>query len=125
VPPSAKTVPKTAWTFLVVSSGEQEDTLTFQRSWSEEAARANGWRLTREFSGVSSGRDGERRLLRQLIDALDASDERPERVLMNRLTGWGAAWTSLRFRHFKTSTAEASPFTPVRMGTCRFAAQLT
>jgi hypothetical protein len=35
--------------------------------------------------GVSSGRDGARRLLRELIDALDATPERPERVLMIRL----------------------------------------
>ena len=90
MPPSAKTLPKTARSFAVVSDGAQEDTLPFQRAWAQEAATANGWTLTREFPGpdargVSSGRDGARRLLHELIDALDATPERPERVLMIRL----------------------------------------
>jgi DNA invertase Pin-like site-specific DNA recombinase len=74
------------WAFLAVSSEVQSDTLDHQRRWAEEAAAANGWRVTRFVEGVASGKAGPRRLVRDLLTdlrSLDA-DARPKRVLMIR-----------------------------------------
>ena len=75
-----------AWALLVVSSDQQAETLAHQRTWAEETAVAQGWKLDKMFSGVSTGKAGPRRLLRELIGALRelAPDERPAWVLMIR-----------------------------------------
>lgn len=75
-----------AWALLVVSSEGQAETLQHQRSWAAETAKAKGWTLEREFAGVSSGRDGPRRLMRELIAELRncATAQLPTWLLMVR-----------------------------------------
>jgi DNA invertase Pin-like site-specific DNA recombinase len=78
---------ESAWAYLVVSSEQQADTLDHQQSWVEETARASGWLITETFRGVSSGRDGTRGLLEELLVKLRKTPkvDRPRRVLMIRL----------------------------------------
>ncbi len=82
---------QTAWAYLVVSSEQQAETLTFQERWAKETAGQHGWILTEMFQGVSSGRDGTRALLKKLLARLEDKprSERPYRVLMIRLDRLG------------------------------------
>ncbi|MGC2650282.1 MAG: recombinase family protein [Candidatus Cybelea sp.] len=77
-----------AWALCVVSSTGQEDTLPHQRAWAEETARRKGWRLLSAgiFEGVATGKDGPRRLVRDLLRKLRATepDVRPSWLLMIR-----------------------------------------
>lgn len=75
-----------AWALLVVSSDAQAETVAHQRAWATQTATEKGWKIDREFSGVSSGKDGPRRLLRDLIGALRElpAPERPAWLLMIR-----------------------------------------
>lgn len=75
-----------AWVLAVVSSDAQAETLGFQRAWAKDTAKERGWTIDREFSGVSSGKDGPRKLLRDLIGALREipAAERPAWLLMIR-----------------------------------------
>ena len=77
----------TVWTFLVVSSDRQAETLADQEKWAQKVAAANGWTITNTFRSVSTGKNGTRQLLEDLLTALRASKkaQRPERVLMIRL----------------------------------------
>ncbi|MGB6644456.1 MAG: hypothetical protein WBE35_05465, partial [Candidatus Cybelea sp.] len=76
MPKSKAATPKTngtsAWALVAVSSEGQADTLKHQRRWAEETAASRGWRLTRVVEGVSSGRAGPRRLVRDLLADLHA-----------------------------------------------------
>lgn len=76
-----------AWSFCCVSSSPQEATLEDQANWAHEAASANGWDVTRVFSGVGSGKAGPRKLLHQLVAELRSTPEaeRPQVILMLRL----------------------------------------
>jgi len=81
----------TAWAYLVVSSEAQAETLSFQKRWATETAHQHGWVITETFSGVSSGRDGTRGLLKSLVDRLEKipPSDRPVRVMMTRLDRLG------------------------------------
>jgi DNA invertase Pin-like site-specific DNA recombinase len=89
----------TAWSYLVVSSEQQAETLDFQQRWSEETATANAWTVTRTFRGVSTGKYGTRKLLEELLGELRATPkpQRPKRILMVRLdrTGRGLGLEAL------------------------------
>jgi len=87
----SQSVSETAWSFLVVSDRGQIETLPDQRSWAEGVARQNGWKITRIFQGVSSGRDGIRGQTRAMIHELErmTTGERPARVLMIRVDRLG------------------------------------
>ena len=80
-----------AWSYLVVSSEQQIETLEFQRRWANDTAQQHGWSISETFEGVSSGRDGTRQLLQRLVERLAALpvDSRPRRVLMIRLDRLG------------------------------------
>jgi DNA invertase Pin-like site-specific DNA recombinase len=84
-----------AWSYLVVSSTIQADTLDHQAAWAESAAQEHGWQIVRTFRGTSSGASGARKLLEQLLTELRGTPkaQRPDRVLMIRLdrTGRGLA----------------------------------
>lgn len=75
------------WAALVVSSEQQADTLPHQRAWAQETAKNNGWTISRFFEGVASGKDGPRRLLRDVVAEIRLlqTTERPRFVLMIRL----------------------------------------
>ncbi len=81
----------TAWVFTAVSSGQQAETLPFQKAWAAETAIQHGWKITDAYNGVSSGRDGTRPLLDEVLEKLEKTprSERPERVLMVRLDRMG------------------------------------
>lgn len=85
----------TAWAYLAVSSDVQSESLPEQRSWAEETARANGWRIDRYFEAVSTGKHGVRQLMQTLLEELEHTPKtrRPDRVLMVRVdrTGRGNA----------------------------------
>ena len=76
-----------AWALIAVSSAPQSETLDHQRAWAERACHDKGWILARRFLGVASGKDGPRRLTRDLLLELRATPvaERPTWVLMIRL----------------------------------------
>ena len=90
------TVPRTtarpgkplAWALCVVSSTGQEDTLPNQRAWAVGTAKSKGWRLLPDgiFEGVATGKDGPRRLVRDILRKLRATepDARPQWLLMIR-----------------------------------------
>jgi len=82
---------ETAWAYLVVSSEQQADTLDHQHAWAISLASDRGWQITKVFRGVSSGRDGTRGLLEELLVELRKTPaaERPQRVLMIRLDRLG------------------------------------
>ncbi len=63
----------TAWLLAVVNSDEQADTLDFQESWAHEVADANDWAITRTWKGVSTGKNGARKILKDLLAELPAS----------------------------------------------------
>lgn len=77
----------TAWSYLVVSSDKQSDTLVDQEAWARSIAAAHGWTIERTFSDTTSGKRGVRKLLVQLVAELRATprEQRPARVLMLRL----------------------------------------
>ena len=77
----------TAWSYLVVSSEQQAETLEHQAQWAQQTAASHDWRITDSFRGVSSGRDGTRDLLERLLERLRSlpPEQRPARVLMIRL----------------------------------------
>jgi DNA invertase Pin-like site-specific DNA recombinase len=80
--------PKTGvWSLSVVSSEAQAETLQHQRAWAKETAKRCGWHITRSIEGVSSGKDGPRRLLRDILADLKNldPDARPARILVIRL----------------------------------------
>ncbi|MDB5092417.1 MAG: site-specific recombinase, resolvase family [Candidatus Eremiobacteraeota bacterium] len=80
----------TAWALLAVSSDGQADTLTHQRAWAEETAKAKGWDLARvigdDREGVGSAKDGVRPIVRRLIAELRELPKasRPEWLLVIR-----------------------------------------
>lgn len=90
-PNSGGRLKNTAWTYLVVSSEQQSETIPYQRRWAAEVALQHAWVITETFEGVSSGKDGTRALLRKLVDRLERTppQDRPERVLMIRLDRLG------------------------------------
>ena len=75
-----------AWALCAVSSEGQAETLSHQRRWAEEAASSRGWRLTRVVEGVATGKNGPRRIVRDLLVDLRALDAetRPKYLLMVR-----------------------------------------
>jgi DNA invertase Pin-like site-specific DNA recombinase len=75
-----------AWLLAVVSSDVQAETLPHQRDWATATATEKGWTIRRTFEGVSTGKEGPRKLLRELIAALRSLDpgDRPEWLLMVR-----------------------------------------
>lgn len=79
------------WAFLAVSSSPQELSLDAQEQWALETAAAQDWTIARTWKGVSSGREGARHLLEQLLDELRSTpkSERPKYVLMVRLDRLG------------------------------------
>lgn len=81
----------TAWIFAVVSSSKQDDTIEHQLTWARTSALEHGWTITREFSGVSTGKHGTRKLLDDLVGELRACARglRPDRVLMIRIDRLG------------------------------------
>lgn len=89
----------TCWSYTVVSSDRQEDSLDFQEQWARDVATAHGWTIQRSFKGVSSGKDGTRKLLLQLLEQLRDLPKplRPKRILMVRLdrTGRGIGLDAL------------------------------
>jgi hypothetical protein len=77
----------TCWILAVVSDTGQKETLPYQIAWAEETAAENGWTITRRFTKPgSTGHDGTRKLVSQMIEALTDTpkSERPERILMHR-----------------------------------------
>lgn len=80
-----------AWAFLVVSDPQQADSLRDQETWAQQTAAAHGWVITRTIAGVSSGRDGPRKLTLSMIAELErlSSSDRPHRLLMIRLERLG------------------------------------
>lgn len=80
-----------AWAFLVVSDPQQAGTLADQEAWARETAMEHSWTLARVISGVSSGKQGPRKLALGMIADLRGLDrnERPERILMIRLERLG------------------------------------
>jgi DNA invertase Pin-like site-specific DNA recombinase len=82
---------QTAWAYLVVSTAKQAETLEDQERWVTDAASVNGWEITRTFRGVSSGSAGVRKLLEELIAALQSTPKvrRPKRICMIRLDRTG------------------------------------
>ncbi len=80
-----------AWSLLVVSSEAQSDTLPHQRAWAEQTAKERGWRITRVFEGVASGKEGPRRIVRDLLAELREikPEGRPAWILMLRLDRLG------------------------------------
>ena len=81
----------TAWLLAVVSSDEQADTLDFQESWAHEVADANDWAITRTWKGVSTGKNGARKILKDLLAELRELPKasRPGRVLLVRIDRLG------------------------------------
>jgi DNA invertase Pin-like site-specific DNA recombinase len=81
----------TAWLYAAVSSSPQEATLDDQLAWGKSTAVANGWTITREFSGVGSGAKGTRELLKDLLAELRVTPKarRPKFLLMIRLDRLG------------------------------------
>ncbi|HEY1656219.1 MAG TPA: recombinase family protein [Candidatus Tumulicola sp.] len=81
----------TAWSYVVVSSEQQNETLEDQARWARDVAAANGWTITRSFSGVSTGKDGVRKLLEDLLAELRSTPkaQRPQRVLTIRIDRLG------------------------------------
>jgi|HubBroStandDraft_5_1064220.scaffolds.fasta_scaffold03141_3 DNA invertase Pin-like site-specific DNA recombinase len=76
-----------AWAYLVVSSGEQADSLPNQRAWAEKCAGSHGWTITKYFDGVGTGKHGPRKKydeMRVALRRLQPSD-RPEVILLIRL----------------------------------------
>ena len=82
---------QTAWAYLAVSTTRQAETLEDQAQWARDAAGVNGWEITRTFRGVSSGVAGVRKLLEELISALETTPrtQRPKRICMIRLDRTG------------------------------------
>jgi DNA invertase Pin-like site-specific DNA recombinase len=82
---------ETAWSYTVVSSDQQSDTIVDQERWANDVARENGWAITRVFSGVSSGVAGTRKLLEDLLSELRRTPktQRPKRVLCIRIDRLG------------------------------------
>jgi hypothetical protein len=80
-----------AWAFLVVSDPQQAESLRDQETWAKETAAERGWVLTRTIAGVSTGRDGPRKLALGMISELEALEaaQRPCRVVMIRLERLG------------------------------------
>jgi DNA invertase Pin-like site-specific DNA recombinase len=89
-PPIPKQI-STAWLYAAVSSSPQEATLEDQLAWGKSVAVANGWTITREFSGVGSGAKGTRDLLKDLLAELRGTPKarRPKHLLMIRLDRLG------------------------------------
>jgi DNA invertase Pin-like site-specific DNA recombinase len=81
----------TVWLLAVVSSDAQAETLEFQERWGQEIAAENGWTIERTFKDVSSGRDGARQILKDLLAELRAlpKSARPTRVLLVRIDRLG------------------------------------
>lgn len=79
------------WLLAVVSSDGQAETLEFQERWGQQTAIENGWTIERTFKDVSSGRDGARRLLKDLLRDLRELPKpaRPARVLLVRIDRLG------------------------------------
>jgi DNA invertase Pin-like site-specific DNA recombinase len=77
----------TVWALLVVSSEAQAETLPHQRAWAERVSTENGWRLARVIEGVASGKEGPRRLSRDVLLEVRATppEARPAYLLMIRL----------------------------------------
>jgi DNA invertase Pin-like site-specific DNA recombinase len=90
-PIAPASVNATAWTYLVVSSDAQGDSLPHQKAWAERTATENGWRITEMFEGVSSGAAGVRSLLDRLIKKLSDTpkSQRPARVILTRIDRLG------------------------------------
>jgi DNA invertase Pin-like site-specific DNA recombinase len=80
-----------AWLLAVVSSDGQAETLEFQEQWGRQIAAENGWTIERVFKDVSSGRDGARQLLKDLLEELRRLPKaaRPDRVLLVRIDRLG------------------------------------
>src|SRR5579862_518617 len=80
-----------AWLLAVVSSDGQAETLEFQEQWGQQVAAENGWTVDRVFKDVSSGRDGARQLLKDLLEELRRLPKaaRPDRVLLVRIDRLG------------------------------------
>ncbi|HEV3090834.1 MAG TPA: recombinase family protein [Candidatus Cybelea sp.] len=76
-----------AWAYLVVSSGEQADSLPNQRTWAEKCAASRGWTITNYFDGVGTGKYGPRKKYDEMRAALRRLQpaERPEVILLIRL----------------------------------------
>lgn len=78
----------TCWVLAVVSDVGQAESLPHQLKWAEETAAENGWTVTRKpySKAGSSGREGVRALVQQMMDDLNATPaaQRPERILMIR-----------------------------------------
>lgn len=81
----------TAWAFCAVSSNPQEGTLDAQLAWAKSTAQRNGWKITRTFRGVGTGKAGTRKLFDDLLAALRDTPkaERPVRILMVRIDRLG------------------------------------
>lgn len=81
----------TAWSYLVVSSDQQAETLDAQQTWAEETAASHGWQIERVYRGVSSGKLGVRKLLSDLIEELRSlpARSRPKRILLTRIDRLG------------------------------------
>lgn len=79
------------WLLAVVSSDAQAETLEFQERWGQQTAIENNWTIERTFKDVSSGRDGARQLLKDLLRDLRAlpRTSRPTRVLLVRIDRLG------------------------------------
>lgn len=77
---------ETAWALLTVSSEAQAETLAHQQQWAKETAASHGWRLTRVKDGVSTGKVGPRKIVRDLLAELRMiePESRPRWMLMIR-----------------------------------------
>lgn len=82
---------RNVWAYLVVSSDLQAETLVHQKEWARQQAAERHWDISVFFDGVSTGKDGVRGILEQLLIRLRKTPlaERPSRVLMTRLDRLG------------------------------------
>lgn len=76
-----------AWALLVVSADKQSDTIEHQDASLTEISTANRWEIERKFRGVSTGKDGPRKIVRKMLAEMKAlpAESRPAWLLMTRL----------------------------------------
>ncbi len=81
----------TAWALAVVSDPQQTETLKYQEAWARETASLHNWTLSNLVVDVSSGRDGTRKVVTEMLDKLASlpRQQRPARLLMIRLDRLG------------------------------------
>jgi DNA invertase Pin-like site-specific DNA recombinase len=75
------------WTLLVVSSDQQADTIEYQRDWTIEKAKQEGWKIAATYEGIATGKYGLRPKVLELVRDLKVLEkaDRPKYLVMIRL----------------------------------------